>query len=54
MRTGASVFQAIERIVYGRPGAQALREEVERLQARVNPRRIDSAEQVLQILEAAA
>ncbi len=34
MRTGTLVFQAIDRIVYGRPAAQALREEVDRLGAR--------------------
>jgi maleylacetate reductase len=34
MRSGAYAFPAIERIVYGRPAAQTLSEEVERLAAR--------------------
>src|SRR4051812_3209309 len=33
MRSGMFVFSAIKRIVYGQPAAQALRAEVERLQA---------------------
>ena len=33
MHSGMFVFTAIERIVYGQPAAQALRTEVERLQA---------------------
>jgi alcohol dehydrogenase class IV len=33
MRSGALVFPAIERIVYGQPAAQALREEAQRLGA---------------------